>query len=147
VGIGPVQLGDSLTSVLQNPTTNSSSNDLDWCPVVFGDLGGTPLVAAKAWDSAGMNVDALFLFNWEGGEPTSTPTTSAGVGMGSTRAQVEQGHPNGVWADLDPDHEFELSAKYVTSLDTTTLTFGFRDDRVTAISLGPGTVFPYEFCG
>ena len=138
-GIGPVRLGMTFSEA--SSAVGASLPDNGACAATnftSAVTGIDDLWLTSAQGAPGV-VDGVYAFSYGHADPATGPRTAAGVGLGSTAAELVAAYPDATVVD---------GSTYVITLDGVPLAFQVDDSTGTVTYLGVGTAsLPMDFCG
>jgi hypothetical protein len=142
-GIGPAKLGSPLADLHTSmPTLTDETPDL--CKpgqVALTDSNGLWLIA-HGFYQAEDTVANLFLGSSDDAPVDGSPRTAAGIGIGSTESDLLAAYPG-----IPVTGTYSNATYHGVQNDRGTwIVFSIIDERVDAITVGPRSTMPKEFC-
>jgi hypothetical protein len=144
-GIGPVKVGDNLATARLSLNVYTDTTEAESCP---GVAMFTAIDAPALWLPLGVDgatISEVSVNDWadHGLDVARSPRTLEGIGIGSSRRDVEAAYP-----DL-PLNDVEVLSPYYSYADGAGrfITIALRDETVVAITVQATPAPASEYCG
>lgn len=143
-GVGPLTIGGSLAEQRQSMTAFTDSSGPE-CPVGMFDLIDSPVIWVHPGNDDSIDVIALGVkvFRPQIGDVSAgSPKTAEGIGVGATVDALRAAYPT-----LEETGSISAWTHFAVAGSPNWIVFSVLDGVVDAITVGPNSVPPSEFCG
>lgn len=140
--VGPLSIGQPIDQAIAAASGYTQGESVPDCPVAFLDRASYPSLAIAYWPD---NVATRIIVRQLGGTPvpTATPRTAAGIGVGSSGAELMAAYP-GATVLVDQAPSFVVYS--VSDGASAYIIMAVTDGVVTSVDLSTTETFGFELC-